>query len=269
MDSLRACFTVEAIEVNRPVVLPTRDLRTDSDNLSATSAATFLVISSVLNFFKMGSKSSSVRTAPPVMFLTPLVSDLKSPPTRPSSFFSSSASEPEESDSTSASKSSSSPDPRNSACLAARSASSGLFFEKSSSCMRLLDTLPPSQWRASLPFLGLEASASFSFELPSFFPLAFVSLARASATLAASSSSSSSSLSPSAPPLFPFLAGAGKPFSSRFFCTSAPFFVSAKERMPPGLRDSLSSLSAFCRQRRKSWSKSTCLMVSPLPKLAM
>lgn len=59
--SFRACFTVEAIEVNRPVVLPTRDFRTwevmktrrhnppnpteletESDNLSATSAATFL-----------------------------------------------------------------------------------------------------------------------------------------------------------------------------------------------------------------------------------
>ena len=40
--SLRACFTVEAIVVNLPVVLPTRDFRTESDNLSATSAATFL-----------------------------------------------------------------------------------------------------------------------------------------------------------------------------------------------------------------------------------
>ena len=42
LSSLRACFTVEAIEVKRPVVLPTRDFRTESDNLSATSAATFL-----------------------------------------------------------------------------------------------------------------------------------------------------------------------------------------------------------------------------------
>lgn len=29
--SFRACFTVEAIEVNRPVVLPTRDFRTSED----------------------------------------------------------------------------------------------------------------------------------------------------------------------------------------------------------------------------------------------
>mmetsp|Transcript_46909 Transcript_46909/g.109632 ORF Transcript_46909/g.109632 Transcript_46909/m.109632 type:complete len:269 (+) Transcript_46909:731-1537(+) len=263
MDSLRACFTVDAIDVNLPVVLPTRLLRTESANLSATSAATFLVMSSVLNFFKIGSRSSSPSTAPPVIFLTPRVSDLKRPPTRPSLSSLPSSSEPDDDlmDSTSASKFSSS-EPRNSACFAARSASlSGLFLLKSSSCIKLLETLPPSQWRASFPFLGFSADAGSA----SFLALGFApSFALASATFAASASSSSS-----APPDLPFLDAdkvGGKPFSSRVFCTSAPFLVSAKERIPPGRRESLSSMSALCRQRRKSWSKSTCLIVRPFPK---
>mmetsp|Transcript_98798 Transcript_98798/g.175948 ORF Transcript_98798/g.175948 Transcript_98798/m.175948 type:complete len:230 (+) Transcript_98798:783-1472(+) len=211
IDSLRADFTADDIEVQRPVVLPTKEDFTESDSLFATSAATFLDMSSVLNSLRMGARSSSVRTAPPVTFLTCLVNFLKSPPTRPvaSSFFESSSSEPEDSDSTSASMSTSSPDPRNSACLAVKSASSsvGPPFEKSSSFMAFFDAAWPSQWRASLPFLGFSGSGSTSFFFAGL--LLPVNLSRASLRLSASPSPSSSS---SSPPLL-FFDGPAMPFS--------------------------------------------------------
>jgi len=83
MDSCKAAFTVLVIEEKRSVFLPISDLLTDSESFEATSAATFLDIKAVLKLAKIGSRSSSVSTAPPVMFLTLLVNVLNKPPTRP------------------------------------------------------------------------------------------------------------------------------------------------------------------------------------------
>mmetsp|Transcript_43247 Transcript_43247/g.123282 ORF Transcript_43247/g.123282 Transcript_43247/m.123282 type:complete len:295 (+) Transcript_43247:797-1681(+) len=290
MESCSTVFTAEDIEVKRSVVLPTRECRTDSASLDETSAATFFDIRAVLNCCRMGSSSSSVSTAPPVRFFTPRVSVLKSPPTRPGFPGSalaacSSPSELEERDCTSSSAmnlSPSSPEPRNSFCFAAlkSSSSSGLlFFEKSRFFMVLLLTLPYSHWRASF-FLGFSAagSCSFSFFLggPGLVLAASRCLTSEPApglsSASASSSSSSSSSFPdrfsfsSLPPFTFFLEVVVMPFSSWFFFTSLPFLVSAKDLIFEAFLDSWSSLSVFWRMRRKSASKSTCLMLRPLPK---
>mmetsp|Transcript_98102 Transcript_98102/g.281963 ORF Transcript_98102/g.281963 Transcript_98102/m.281963 type:complete len:247 (+) Transcript_98102:854-1594(+) len=246
MASLSTSFTVCVIEEKRSVRLPTRECRTDSESFVATSAATFLDISAILKFARMGSKSSSPSTAPPVRFFTPRVSDLKRPFTRPglsgafSFSCSSSASEPDESDSTSSSpfsQTASSPEsPRNVAfCLMRASASSSpsslpfriLAFEKSRSCMDLLLTLPSSQCRFSLPFLLLSSSMGASsssaaalHRLPAApVPLRLASsLARAAATFALPPSSSSPSSSESTSPLILLLASLiGGPLSTLFF----------------------------------------------------
>mmetsp|Transcript_39811 Transcript_39811/g.127562 ORF Transcript_39811/g.127562 Transcript_39811/m.127562 type:complete len:249 (-) Transcript_39811:515-1261(-) len=248
MASLSTSFTVCVIEEKRSVRLPTRECRTDSESFVATSAATFLDISAILKFARMGSKSSSPSTAPPVRFFTPRVRDLKRPFTRPglsgafSFSCSSSASEPDDSDSTSSSpfsQTASSPEsPRNVAfCLMRASASSSpsslpfriLAFEKSRSCMDLLVTLPSSQCRFSLPFLLLSSSmgassSSFSAAALPRLPAAPVplrlasSLARAAATFALPPSSSSPSSSESTSPLVLLLASLiGGPLSTLFF----------------------------------------------------
>mmetsp|Transcript_17488 Transcript_17488/g.52585 ORF Transcript_17488/g.52585 Transcript_17488/m.52585 type:complete len:287 (-) Transcript_17488:323-1183(-) len=257
MDSCNTFFTVLVIVVNRSVVLPTREWLTELASFSATSVATFFAIRLVLNAVRMGARSSSVRVAPPVRFFTPFVSDLNRLAPRPSfsGAFSSSSSSPEDSDSTSTSfmKSSASLlEGKNSAfALSTPSPSSptSLFFEKSRASMSLFVTLPPSQWRASLPFLDssfLPAALAFAFAEPPPSP-----------------SSSSSSLS--FPP-FAFFLGAAIPFSSEFFSTSLPFLVSAKLLIACGFLASFASLSTFCLHFMNSASKSTCLMESPSPK---
>mmetsp|Transcript_30806 Transcript_30806/g.98181 ORF Transcript_30806/g.98181 Transcript_30806/m.98181 type:complete len:244 (-) Transcript_30806:548-1279(-) len=243
MDSCSTALTVAGMEVKRSVVLPTREWLTDSASLFATSAATFLAIRAVRKLVRMGCSSSSVRTAPPVMFFTPRVSVLKRLEARlclPDSCLvsacpASSSSEPEERDlSSSAMNSASSPEPRNSFCLARKSASlpsSAAFLEKSRFFMVVLVTLPYSHWRAS--FFGFSAAvsslASFAPFLPGAPALAFASgpllgPGPAPPPSAASPSPSSSSSSfpdrfsfSSLPLLLFFFVTAGSPFSDLFF----------------------------------------------------
>mmetsp|Transcript_35921 Transcript_35921/g.103239 ORF Transcript_35921/g.103239 Transcript_35921/m.103239 type:complete len:258 (-) Transcript_35921:393-1166(-) len=211
MASWSVAFTEADMDWKRSVVLPTRDARTESASFCETSAATFLDMSEFLKDARMGWRSSSVSTAPPVMFFMPRFRLLKIPPTRPD--FSASAfpggpssSESEESDraSSSAMKSASSPEPRNSFCLARKSASSSrspaAFLEKSRFFMALLLTLPYSHWRASFFFdafsgAGSRASFSLSFFLGPPFALAAAAAAAppSAPSLGAPSSSSSSS----------------------------------------------------------------------------
>mmetsp|Transcript_20036 Transcript_20036/g.51227 ORF Transcript_20036/g.51227 Transcript_20036/m.51227 type:complete len:294 (+) Transcript_20036:791-1672(+) len=263
IDSCNTFLTVLVMVVNLSVVLPTTDVRTESASFVATSAATFLAMRFVLKLARMGSRSCSVRTAPPVTFLKLLVNDLNKPPTRPvlssasASASSSSASSPEDRDATSASfmnSCASSPVGRNSALDRSTSGSCSLSFEKSRAASSFLETLPPSQCRASLPFFGsLGGSSSFL--------LAALPLAAAPPP----SPSSSSSSSPSLPPLTFFLGALLIPFSSLLFTTSLPFFVSANDRMACGRFASRASLSTFCRTFPNSASKSTCFIESPFP----
>mmetsp|Transcript_13559 Transcript_13559/g.29824 ORF Transcript_13559/g.29824 Transcript_13559/m.29824 type:complete len:318 (-) Transcript_13559:300-1253(-) len=281
MASCSTDFTVEDIDVKRSVRLPTREVRTESASLSDTSAATFLDIKEVLKDFKIGSRSSSESTAPPVMFFTLLVKFLKRPPIRPDlpslapAFpdSASSSSEPDDRDSTS-SASFSSPEPKNSAFLASMSFVEGSspFLEKSSSFMTVLLTLlAPSQCLASF-FLDFSVPVSSSFA--SFLPPATFGRAdglpgeswEAPPPSSSSSSPPSASSLPSLPDFPFFLEGAVLGASFLFLSTSSPFFVSAKEAIFFGLFDSINSLSAFCRTFRKLESKSTCLSESPLPK---
>mmetsp|Transcript_9385 Transcript_9385/g.25139 ORF Transcript_9385/g.25139 Transcript_9385/m.25139 type:complete len:260 (+) Transcript_9385:801-1580(+) len=244
MDSCNTFFTVWDIEVNRSVVFPTREVRTELASFSATSCATFFAMRFSLKALRMGARSSSVRVAPPVRFFTLFVSDLNRLDPRPSfsgafSFSSSSSSSPEDSDATSASFMNSFcslPEGKNSAfALTVSSLPSSLFFEKSSASTSLVETLPPSQWRDSLPFLA-SLDGSSSFLLPA---LAF---AFAEPPPSPSSSSSSSSFPP-----FPFFLGAVLiPFSSLFFAASWPFLVSAKLLIACGFFASLASLSTLC-----------------------
>mmetsp|Transcript_28302 Transcript_28302/g.85313 ORF Transcript_28302/g.85313 Transcript_28302/m.85313 type:complete len:238 (+) Transcript_28302:920-1633(+) len=233
-------------------------------------------MSSKRKVLRMGSKSSSVSTAPPVMFFTLRVNDLKRPPTRPglpsAAFFSSSWSDPEDKDSTSSSAfahcSSSSESPKNVAFCASNAASLSpvctTFFEKSSSSASFLFTLPsPSQWRSCFPFFASTAGGSsffLSFPAPFFLPRSF---ARASVNLSfASSSSPSESSSPLPPPVAP-------DWPLVFADVAAPFVASTAFRLPwlpwP-LFAASASLSTFRRTSMNAASKSTCLMLRPFPK---
>mmetsp|Transcript_49775 Transcript_49775/g.131982 ORF Transcript_49775/g.131982 Transcript_49775/m.131982 type:complete len:307 (-) Transcript_49775:293-1213(-) len=259
IDSCRAAFTVADMDVNFSVVLPTRVALTELASLSATSAATFFVISAVLKFCKTGLRSASVSTAPPVRFFTPRVRDLKRPPTRPvfSSSFSPSSSEDKED----VSSTSSSSDPRNSALFASNAASPSefltSFLEKSKASMVPLVTFPSSHVRAAffLPFcvlagVGVALGGCFLSPLPvSGSPL----------------SSSSSELLLFACEGF-FLVRAVKPFSFMFFNTSVPFLVSAKVFMAVDLLDAFIWADVFNITFWKSASKLICFRFIPLPK---
>mmetsp|Transcript_15435 Transcript_15435/g.42440 ORF Transcript_15435/g.42440 Transcript_15435/m.42440 type:complete len:267 (-) Transcript_15435:498-1298(-) len=253
--SCKTSFTVRDIEVKRSVLLPTSDAFTESASFIATSCPTFFDIKDVLKLARMGCKSSSVSTAPPVRFFTPRVKLLNRPPTRPAFAFalssldaSSSESSLDGRDATSSSfMKFPSSSPMNSSFNLAASSPLSPFLEKSSSFILAAETFPPSQNRASFPFfpsVGSFASfASFAFFWNFGGAFGFVPALAAAAGSASSPSSSSppSSLPEPAfvPPFLPFFF---EPFvmffSSAFLITSWPLFVSANDLMARGRFDS-------------------------------
>mmetsp|Transcript_62908 Transcript_62908/g.99868 ORF Transcript_62908/g.99868 Transcript_62908/m.99868 type:complete len:233 (-) Transcript_62908:487-1185(-) len=230
------------MDVNLSVRFPRRECRTESANLSATSAATFLDIRDVLKLFKIGAKSSSVISAPPVRFFTLFVSDLKRPPTRPafpsSCFSSSSFSLSASIEDTSSGIGSSSALGRNCSLNIPMSSSFSAPFVAERSRLSIIFAVTfvwPSQLRASFPFflpfssVGFASAVFFDFgtNLPGPFFLAVSPAESSPAELPALSSSSSSASSPLAPPPFFFFCSLPtSSFPSKIFF---PLSVSAND----------------------------------------